>query len=474
MSQLFFKRFSGTRTAPSTDRLVRKDFLAKTIWLGSQRRSSQSPAGVGALQRVCRSLGLRGLLFVIVVSLSSCSQTTTTQIAIIGSSSMEPTLQGPRVSGNCDMCERSFSLAEDIARRVSVLRCPHCNGPLETIDALSRVPGQSVLIDRVNESTKLRRGEIIVFSDEPLQSKSQQYQKPRQIKQLVGFPGELIRISDGDLFVDGHRYQKSADDFFRSAIHVSNWPEAIEFIRQSTGRSPFIAYQSTSLWPRSSGQSKRSPSPILDELPLNADEPFEFTPVHDIGVAFDFQSQPAVNSTMTIGIWSRGFLRSVDIHFSNHHCDVKPSSQQESSLCAPLCYDRQLVDVKANLNRILVAVVDERLLVVSLDHENRFVNSAEWDLYECLDISDQFVDAHASATQPIVISVRDGNPIVTSMSIVRDIHYRGPRGEDDFCLPVVNAFHVLGDNVSISSDSRSELSAGIDRNLITGRVVATK
>jgi hypothetical protein len=343
-----------------------------------------------------------------------------------------------------------------------------------------------VLIDRVNESTKLRRGEIVVFNDEPLPEEplqdgsllkeSQQYRTSRQIKRLVGFPGESIRITDGDLFVDGHRYQKSADDFFRSAIHVSDWPEAIEFIRQSTGHSRSIAYQSASLWPRTSGQSQLAPSPMLDELPLNADEPFEFTPVHDIGVTFGFQSHPAVTSAMTIGIWSRGFLRSVDIHFSDLHCDVAPSSQQESRLCATVCYghDRRSGGLDANLNRMLVAVVDGRLLVASFDHRNRFVNSAEWDLYECLDMSNQFVEAQASAVRPIVISVRVGNPIVTSMSVVRDIHYRGPRGECDFGLAVVNAFHVLGDNVSISSDSRSELSAGINRNLITGRVVATK
>ncbi|MCY2974257.1 MAG: S26 family signal peptidase [Planctomycetota bacterium] len=408
------------------------------------------------------------------MSLSSCSQTTTTQIAIIGSSSMEPTLQGPRVNGSCDMCERPFSLAEEIARRVSVLRCPHCNEPLTTIGSLNQVPGQSVLIDRINESTKLRRGETVVFNDEPLQLKSQEIEKPRQIKRLVGFPGESIRITDGDLFVDGHRHQKSAYDFFRSAIHVSDWPEAIEFIRQSTGRSPFIAYQSTSLWPRTIAQIQRTPSPILDELPINADEPFEFTPVHDIGIAFEFQGSPAVNPAITIGIWSRGFLRSVDMNFSDHHCVVAPSSQPARRICTTICYNRRSGDVDTNMNRMLVAVVDGRLLVASFDHKNRFVNSAEWDLYACLDTSDQFVDAQASAMRPIVISVHGGNPNMTSMSIVRDIHYRGPRGEDDFALPVVNAFHVLGDNVSISSDSRSELSTGIDRNLINGRVVATE
>jgi signal peptidase I len=517
LSQLFIKRFEATRIAPSTDRLVCKDFLANTVLLGSQhrspqssakvgalqrsatplecwdlselsgrrfsggpsassiirRRSPQSSAGVGALQRVCRSFCLSGLLLMVVSPLS-CAQPTSSQIAIIGSSSMEPTLQGPRVIGNCDNCERSFSLAEDIARRVSVLRCPHCNEPLATIDSLNRVPGQSVLIDRVNESTKLRRGAIIVFNDESLLLESQQYQKPRQIKRLVGFPGESIRISDGDLFVNGHRHQKSSDDFYRSAIHVSDWPEAVEFTRNPTDRSSHIAFQSTSLWPRTSAQSQRNPSPILDELPINAEEPFEFTPVHDIGLVFEFQSKTKVNAAMTIGIWSRGFMRSVDIQFGDHHCVATPSSNEKKNLRAMDCYVQQAGDLSENLNRILVAVVDARMLVACFDQKDRVVNSAEWDLHECLDLSDRFVDAQASAVRPIVISVRHETPQMNSVSVVHDTHYRGPRGEYDFALPVVNAMHVLGDNVSISNDSRSGLSSGIVRNRITGRVALMK
>ncbi len=394
---------------------------------------------------------------------------------------MEPTLQGPRVIGTCDDCQHPFSLAEEIARRVSVLRCPQCDEPIEPFDSLTQIPGQSVLIDRVSESAKLLRGDIVVFNDDsspselpPPESKQATqkslYQKSRQIKRLVGFPGESIRIAEGDLFVDGHRYQKSADNFYRTAIHVSDWPEAIEFIRHPTDRSSHVAFQSTSLWPRTSAHSQRNPSPILDELPINADEPFEFTPVHDIGVVFETQSKPKLNGAITIGIWSRGFMRSIDLHFYDHRCIATPCSQENTSLSATFCYDKTVGEWSENLNRMLVAVVDARLLVAWFDQKDRVVNSAEWDLHECLDLSDRFAGAQASAVRPIVISICDEIPQVNSMRVIRDIHYRGPRGEDDFALPIVNAMHVLGDNVSISNDSRSGLSSGILRNRITGRV----
>jgi len=384
---------------------------------------------------------------------------------------MEPTLAGPRVIGTCESCKNPFSLAEELARRVSVLQCPHCNEPLVPIDSLERVPGQSIAIQQISSTTKLRRGEIVAFEDSlPTSAQdraSDSQHASRQLKRLVGFPSESIRISDGDLLIDGHRFQKSADDFYKMSVHVNAWPEAIDYLSRKIPPSPFMIYQSTSLWPRTSAQIRKNPSPILDELPLNADEPFEFTSVHDIGLVIELEQYPAVGSDLAIGIWSRGFLRSVQLQFSDNQCVVVPCVQLQNNSGAAMRYVYKSTSV-----RFFAAIVDGRLMVAFVDREGSAIGSAAWDVHECLDASDRFMGADVSSERPIAISLRGGILKITSLDVVRDVHYRGPRGESEYALPIVNAIHVLGDNVSISSDSRSELSAGIDRVRITGRLIA--
>jgi hypothetical protein len=162
------------------------------------------------------------------------------------------------------------------------------------------------------------------------------------------------------------------------------------------------------------------------------------------------------------------------LKFYKTHLLSVPGGHLQDNFGTSIWFASQPLDARSTPKRLLVAAVDGRMIVALVAGEGQVVGSCAWDLFESLDASDRFVEASIAADRPIAISVRGATPDVTSVNVVRDIHYRGPRGESEFALPVVNAFHVLGDNVSISSDSRSELSAGIDRRLVTGRVDAVR
>jgi hypothetical protein len=421
------------------------------------------------------SLPICLVVFAFIALSSGCETPLPLGTATIGSSSMEPTLVGPRVVGECESCLIPFSFSEESALRVSVLRCPRCRELIAAeSETLDRKPGQAVMVEPVDELTKLCRGEMVLFdnsdtspeSNESLQSE----RSPRMIKRLVGFPNESLSISEGDLFVNGRRWEKSASQFYASAIGVGAWPEAVEYLTGKAGHRPTCAYEPSSLWPRTDLKDQRRPSPILDELDLNADEPFVYTAVHDVGVVFQLTEGSAIDFELVVAIWSRGALRSVLLTFHDDRCHFSPGAGEESRSGATIGCANKLTTKELGLSRVLVAAVDGRIVVAAFNENGIALGERYWPQYECLDQSGRFEQADCGMERPVAVAIEGSYLDLASVDIVRDIHYRGPRGENEYDLPRVPALHVLGDNVSIASDSRSELSAGVERRLITGRI----
>jgi len=322
--------------------------------------------------------------------------------------------------------------------------------------------GITVGVEPITPASKLIRGDLIAFED---------LQKLRVVKRLVGFPDESIQVSDGDLFVNYRRYQKTISDFYSSSIHVSSWPEANDYCSQALSLDPWCVYESSSLWPRVGQRATRHASPILDELAVNPDEPFPFVPVQDIGLVMSVEVRPAAEFEVIIGIWSSGALRTIHCRFSKDECIATPGSQLNTNSGVTLRYEPVPENRDKNEMRFVVATVDGRVGVAVLGKNNALISSHYWQSYECLAHSKLLQEANCSAERPAVISVRSTHPYVNSIEIVRDIYYRGPNGEYEYQLPIVEAYHVLGDNVSIAADSRSEFAEGIDRKRISGRII---
>lgn len=178
------------------------------------------------------------------ISLLGCGsadrpQTVLLQDHQVASSSMAPSLLGPLHRARCTHCSRVLPLAAETVDRKLMTRCLDCGGqcavdPQIIPGAVARVELRKQLsVDRPvvwlqpPAETKeratstassldtfyLRRFERLVIRD----SQSGQI----QVKRLWGLPGERIEFRDGDLWINDQLYQKSIEELTEIAVPVA-------------------------------------------------------------------------------------------------------------------------------------------------------------------------------------------------------------------------------------------------------------
>jgi Signal peptidase, peptidase S26 len=367
--------------------------------------------------------------------------------AVIVGSSMEPTLLGPQRLAQCKQCQSSMRFSDGADVEDNPPPCPRCGSKVELVDFQAAQTVKVHPIDRKNAS--VRRGELVAIQDRELER--------WEVKRVVGFPRESIQIVNGDIWVDGRRFQKSISQFASLAIEVDRWNEIEGLHVTVRGRSPTEkCFASNSLWPRTGEQLEPTPSPILDEYRCNARESRELVVVRDIGVHCTFPPGPIEPARIEVRIWYEGVVRSLLLDISADGVRIlAPSSlSKEPSFRFDL-----------HLPSLIVAVVDGRLLVGSEQSGHALdINEFQMD--------SQKVPSSCSAVKPISLTVLDGQASIKQAFIVRDIHYRGKNGETEWELPSVAGYHLLGDNVSNSSDSRDRWPDGVLAESIIGRVEA--
>jgi hypothetical protein len=113
----------------------------------------------------------------------------------------------------------------------------------------------------------------------------------------------------------------------------------------------------------------------------------------------------------------------------------------------------------------MVAFVDGRLLIGG----DRFGRALE---IRDIRSDDRLLPSECSPSKPISLRMLQGRLCILQAFVVRDIHYRGWNGEDEFRLPAVAGYRLLGDNVSNSADSRQRWPEGIPSESIIGRIVS--
>ncbi len=114
------------------------------------------------------------------------------------------------------------------------------------------LPGDLVLVDRWNTWTGFRAGDIAVFHD-PIQDDRILARRQLLIKRIVGLPGATVRLSEGQLFVDGER---------ATTVPTATWSH---LVRMQHGADPQPVLQELGL-PAFSAPADRN----YLELPLNA------------------------------------------------------------------------------------------------------------------------------------------------------------------------------------------------------------
>jgi signal peptidase I len=120
------------------------------------------------------------------------------------SGSMADTLLGRHRQVVCGDCRFAFDCGTDgIEQATGRAVCPNCGSPHNTLDELSDLPGDRVLIDRTAFlRQRPRRWEPVAFRLPPSAAKV-------AVKRVVGLPGEAVQLIDGDVMIDGQIARKS-------------------------------------------------------------------------------------------------------------------------------------------------------------------------------------------------------------------------------------------------------------------------
>jgi len=127
----------------------------------------------------------------------------------IESGSMVPMFYGPRYGVVCEECRHAFYCGADGPVERSFLACPECGFAENPIRSARRLPGERIVIDRLTPGFK--RFDAIVFRNP---------ESPTQwnVKRIVAFPGETVAFRDGNLWINGELYRKTLKEQRKTAI----------------------------------------------------------------------------------------------------------------------------------------------------------------------------------------------------------------------------------------------------------------
>ncbi len=423
--------------------------------LESKLLDAYRSARLGGLKRLAGVLSFRedvplwigSLLFVLVNGCCENSPISSHSItAVIAGNSMEPTLLGPQRQARCNDCQSTMRFSDAADLDDYPASCPRCGSRM---DFTGHQAAQTVNIHPIEWSNaSIRRGELAAIENRD--------RDRLEVKRVVGFPGESIQIVNGDIWIDGQRYQKSISQFATLAIEVDRWSEIESVHTANRNREPIeFCYQSFSLWPRTGEQLKPIPSPILDEYRCNSKESRELVAVRDIGIHLVLSYGEALPANIEICLWYEGAVRRLPLEISATGVRILTTSSP-SKVCSIY---HELPDSLS----LIVAAVDGRLLA-GTEHAGQAI-----DINECV-LDSLYTHSNCSATQPISFRMLGGEISISQALIVRDIHYRGGNDETEFAFPPVDGYCLLGDNVSNSSDSRHRWPDGVSARSIVGRV----
>lgn len=385
-----------------------------------------------------------------------------TRQGVVTGSSMEPILRGPRLRLSCVKCERAHDFAWDTCHKDTAFVCPNCGekdmAPGFDLDAIDgtdprSLTGESVLYAplrlvrgmRAKETqspqdspTGLRRGDIVVFQDSPTAI--------REIKRLVGLPGEQVGIEQGDLFIDGKRHCKSLNQALLQSILIDAWSSADE-----EGNANRIHR-----WKRTVDDSLEytgiGSGGIDNRLETNAHDSHALVPIQDFGMALQYVDE---HESWQLDCKLRSLNRTIAVAVSKTGSEITLRTPHEEKNFNP-----PATSEKATW--IIVAIIDG-WLVIGNDQQ-------EWARLEWIENSDEIKDPDTT-TSPIVIDSKSGFSHLEQILVFRDIYYRGKQDSDEQMWPAADRLVVLGDNVSISKDSRERWETGLPTNAIKGIVL---
>ena len=386
----------------------------------------------------------------------------------IAGSSMEPALRGPRLEIVCTNCQSSNSWTYDAWNPSREARCRFCREYLDTPDPKvtqgetiryvpiprlrpSTAPTADAKEDRTSggQSELVDRWDILVL--EARQDDNPEANQANQVKRVVGLPGESIRIAQGRIYADGKPIVPNLTEFMQQAVLIAHWELGSNSPseNQSGENSP-----SKTLEEFLSGIA----APIDNALPINAHDSHHPVAVSDIGIAMRL-AQPQSNWNLKFQL-AHGDQR-VPIELSCYEKDtqvtlVAPGIQEGTdsvSSPSPPSPSPQIGWIRSwQPTWIHVVVLGGRLIV--FDERQERWSVALGPMQEGLRWTE--------------LSLIDPPGLIDRCMIYRGLHYRGIRDSPEQEFAAAEGWIVLGDNGTISEDSRYWERPRIDRDELRG------
>lgn len=390
------------------------------------------------------------------------------RIGRIAGSSMEPALRGPRLEIVCTNCQSSNSWTYDAWNPSREARCRFCREYLDTSDP-NVTQGETIRyvpIPRLRPSTARRpsgsqsdlvdRWDILVLEarleDNPkADPKANQANQINQVKRVVGLPGETIRIAQGRIYADGKPIVPNLKEFMQQAVLIAHW----ELGSNSPGEN-----QSGENSPGKTLEGFLSgiAAPIDNALPINAHDSHHPVAVSDIGIAMRL-AQPQSNWNLKFQL-AHGDQR-VPIELSCYEKDTQVTlvalgiqeGTDSVSSPSPPSPSPQIGWIRSwQPTWIHVVVLGGRLIV--LDERQERWSVALGPMQEGLRWTE--------------LSLVDPPGLIDRCMIYRGLHYRGIRDSPEQEFAAAEGWIVLGDNGTISEDSRYWERPRIDRDELWG------
>jgi signal peptidase I len=390
------------------------------------------------------------------------------RVGRIAGSSMEPALRGPRLEIVCTNCQSSNSWTYDAWNPSREARCQFCREYLDTSDPKvtqgetiryvpiprlrpSTAPTADAKEDRTSggQSDLVDRWDILVL--EARQDDNPEANQINQVKRVVGLPGETIRIAQGRIYADGKPIVPNLSEFMQQAVVIAHW----ELGSNSPGENlPSENSPSKTLEEFLSGIA----APIDNALPINAHDSHHPVAVSDIGIAMRL-AQPQSNWNLKFQL-AHGDQR-VPIELSCYEKDtqvtlVAPGIQEGTDSVpspSPPSPSPQIGWIRSwQPSWIHIVVLGGRLIV--FDERQERWSVALGPMQEGLRWTE--------------LSLVDPPGLIDRCMIYRGLHYRGIRDSPEQEFAAAEGWIVLGDNGTISEDSRYWEQPRVDRDDLWG------
>jgi hypothetical protein len=412
---------------------------------------------------------------------------------------MEPALRGPRLKWTCNRCEVPFHFCFDSLRPGIPVRCPNCGhvdidfdlesallkpNAIDTGEQLEYMPPRFVGARREANRIKteyrgFQRGDLVVIQDPDTPDDTS-----REVKRLVGFPNESIAIRNGDLWINEERIQRTYNQLLGQSLLV----DPLSSVAWKSSSSPPV--EPVNHWQLDASMVSGKALLVGSEADAILDDTNETaatTPTESVphGKRLDFKttrfswisneySRNAHDSHDVIMVGDIGCAIQVANAMNDWQTTITLRTPQRQTIFMLDCSNGQLsISIDGIESDSEFAIQDSsHWIVVMIADGQAIAGTSEREILRFpLAKSDETEIASEQDTSPISIECRFGRMMIEQRLVFRDIHYRGAADSPVQTIEAGNGVVVLGDNVSLSNDSRQRWDDDLGLDAIKGIVL---